>query len=267
LNEQGRWEILQTIRSYGPAAAGAVADVLAVAETLVIGDDRVLSCALEILADVTPALAPYFARLVALSERVRIRKSPHWMFADIFARLVLHHPEALERLRQLLRESISRKGDDWDRQAVRQAAARGLGSLGPGAVPALPELAALLDDLSDNVRRAAADALVAIRDPAVLPLLQRAARDKDPLVRVAAVKGLGASGDVSEATVTAVLSVLADENPYIRRQAITALVALKPDTEAVRHALRIAGKDSDATVRTRSAALLKRIEGRKGKRK
>jgi uncharacterized protein (TIGR02996 family) len=269
-DERRRIEILQAIRLLGPRATDAVADVLAAAETP-FADERGLTCALEVLAELAPGLAPHYPRLLSLSRRAQFRTYPHSMLAGIFALLLPHVPEALERLREMLRETAPFKGQDWEREiartALRQTAARGLAAIGPAAALSVPELADLLKDRSDEVRRETATALAAIRAASVVPHLRRAACDKDPLVRSAAVRGLGCCGDASEPSVAAVLSVLRDENPYIRREAIAALVALKPDGEAVRSALRETASDPDATVRTRSAALLKRIEGRKAKRK
>ncbi|MEO2031467.1 MAG: HEAT repeat domain-containing protein [Planctomycetaceae bacterium] len=77
---------------------------------------------------------------------------------------------------------------------VRKRVAEALGSIGPGAVEAVPELTLLLQDIGWPIRVAAADALARIGPPAraAIPALEQAANDElsGDQARVAAASAL-----------------------------------------------------------------------------
>src|SRR5262249_24566958 len=159
-------------------------------------------------------------------------------------------------------------GDDqnvqWDKEQFRWSAAAALAGIGPATVPAIPELVAILNDTDahEQVRELAVQALAATGDPAVVAHLCRATGG--PILGSAVAKALGDLGDRSEPVLAALLSIAADANEYIRRVAIEGLAKLKANTPAVLQALRSAEKrDTDRGVRTRAAAALKAIAGRK----
>jgi HEAT repeat protein len=263
-----RVEILDAIRPLWSQGAAAIPVLLEVVEGPAGADEQVGARALEALAGVGAELRPHCPRLIALSRRQDINPVVRCHVAGILARFADNVPEALDRVREMAREAAPAEGDDaarqWGKSLVRQCVAGGLASLPRAPVAALPEVAPLIDDTDNNTRAAAVAALKAMHDPAVIPHLCRAASHEDGWVRSKAVEALAATGDTSEATVAAVLAVLRDENHYLRRAGIAALVALKPGGAAVRQALRTASKDADSVVRRRAAALLKRVEGRKG---
>jgi HEAT repeat protein len=266
-----RAQMAQAIGQLGADAADAVPDLLAAAEAPVTTDERARSCSLEALRAFVPAVAPHFDRVLALFRRDDLEQHHRYHAACLLVRLIPHVPAALDWLREQLRAAASVKRDSAVRNAdnvgYRRCLASALAAVGAAIAPAQAELIALVADPDHCVREDAVRALAALGDPEVLPHLRRAAVDPDGLVRCEGLKALRSFRDASDETVAAVAFVLRDDNPYIRREAVATLIELEPATAAVRDALRRAGKDTDWTVRTRATAALKRIEGRKGKRK
>jgi uncharacterized protein (TIGR02996 family) len=264
-----RVEIINALGPLGPNVSAAIPDLLTVVEGPAGADDHPRERALQTLADLsTEALLPHCPRLIALSRRQDVPPGAQCRVAGILARFAASAPEALGRIRELVRETAPAKRDggsrQWGKSLVRSSIAHGLASLGRGAAVALPEVALLLRDPDNNVREAAINALRVTGDPAAVPHLRRAAAgDAEGWVRGKAVEALGQTGDTSEATVAPILAHLRDENPYQRRTAIEALAALRPDGAAVRQALRLSSKDTDSVVRRRATALLKRLESGK----
>ena len=131
--------------------------------------------------------------------------------------------------------------------AVRRRAAELVASLGPHATDALP--VALLGDDDVTVVEAAAWALGEIGHDRVGPeavsgLADAAQRHSDPIAREAAVAALGAIGD--PAGLPAVLAACRDK-PAVRRRAVLALAPFEgPEVDA---ALEAALTDRDWQVR------------------
>ncbi len=90
-----------------------------------------------------------------------------------------------------------------------------------------------------------------------LPLMVKALKDPDPLVREIAAQGLGYLGDVRAAP--ALAKALSDPSPYVRRRAASALITVpaKPAQKALEHA---ALHDVDPTVRRYAVEALGWIE-------
>jgi HEAT repeat protein len=97
---------------------------------------------------------------------------------------------------------------------TREAAARCLGLLGPGAAPAVPNLAASMLDPEGRVRWEAAAALAKIGLPAV-PELSRALQAADPNVRQSAAYALGEIGETAAPAAPLLVQALADQNPGV----------------------------------------------------
>ena len=120
-------------------------------------------------------------------------------------------------------------------QAVAQVAAQGAWGVliraltctqvrevvvGLGA-PAVPALIQALGDLSENVRRAAAEALGKLGDPQAVPALIKALGDDWNAVRRAAAEALGKLGDPQ--AVPALIQALGDRSENVRRAAQQAI--------------------------------------------
>jgi HEAT repeat protein len=148
--------------------------------------------------------------------------------------------------------------------AVRAHAAKALGEIGTKAKPAVPELAKLISDPDETVRQKAIGAIRNIRPgPQVgIPLFVKVMDDKDPAVRIRAMRAMAAAGkeavpfliqalkneqaaywaclvlnqigpDAQEAA-PALIPLLSDKRPQIRREAILALAEIgKPAAQAI----------------------------------
>jgi HEAT repeat protein len=136
---------------------------------------------------------------------------------------------------------------DWWSENVRRAAAEALVRIGAPAVPALIQA---LGDRSENVRRAAAEALVRIGAPAV-PALIQALGDDEFRVRRAAAEALVRIGAPA---VPALIQALGDRSENVRRAAAEALGAIG-DPQAIPALIQALG-DSDSAVRAVSAEAL-----------
>jgi HEAT repeat protein len=133
---------------------------------------------------------------------------------------------------------------------VTQAAADALIKLGREHAESVDSKVRAMLDISDPGKKELVLGILAgIGAPDWLELCLKAAQDEEPVVRTAAVKCLGRSGDPS--VVRTVVNCLADESAEVRVQAAIALEELQPE-EAV-GPLRAALHDQDPWVR--SAAL------------
>lgn len=114
------------------------------------------------------------------------------------------------------------------------------------------QIAQKLPSLPDALKAEAAQALARLKSPdqapAVLPLLQA-----DVVQRTAALKALGEMGNASQSD--AVLKMLADPHPTVRREAVLAMGQLADETTRYARAMQILG-DADPTVRQAAAIVL-----------
>jgi HEAT repeat protein len=132
---------------------------------------------------------------------------------------------------------------------VRWAAAEALVKIGTPAVPALIQA---LGDSDSAVRCAAAWALGDLGDPQAMPALIQALEDLDEAVRRAAAKALGDLGDPQ--AIPALIKALRDRSENVRRAAAEALGKLG-DPQAM-PALIQALRDSGWDVRRAAAEAL-----------
>jgi HEAT repeat protein len=141
-------------------------------------------------------------------------------------------------------------------QATRQAAARQLGVMGAKAIPALVQAA------KQKVSSQSLASAFAEMSPKTIPALADVIRnDKDERVRRAVAQGLGLMGP---AAVSAIVTLAADEDKYLRLSAFEALDHMSTDSripvpgKAV--AVLVAGlKDEELIIREFSAGSLGRI--------
>lgn len=108
-----------------------------------------------------------------------------------------------------------------DMVTYRCAAARALGTLGPGAEPAVPALTKALHDRDPQVSYTAASALSQI-GPGAVPALLRGLSDPNPLVRSRAAYALGQIGSAAEPALPMLIQSFADTNQAVRESAIYA---------------------------------------------
>jgi len=105
---------------------------------------------------------------------------------------------------------------------VRRAAARALTRL-PNTTSAIPALVDKLKDGDPFVRDNAVDALAVMHPGDVVPHLTRALRDEDPNTRRRAADCLARIGRDTEPAWPALILLLKDENPEVRKAANAAL--------------------------------------------
>ncbi|MBW3597300.1 MAG: HEAT repeat domain-containing protein [Planctomycetes bacterium] len=176
---------------------------------------------------------------------------------------------------------------------VRAYAAFALGRIGGEAAQgAVPTLVKQLTDENSTVRRAALDALFALRpDPQVVtPLLVQALEDADPRIAVASLRTLADRGESAvpllvkslespkaaywaalaleelgpkaKTAVPALTKLLSHEEPEVRMQALLALGAVGNDAQpAAKHVIALLQNDPMTGVRYAAAFALGKIGG------
>lgn len=124
-----------------------------------------------------------------------------------------------------------------DRSAmVRYAAVCAVGSVDPRNEAVLHALLTAMDDPESDVRAAAADSLGSA-GPRAVPLLVKACRDRNSLVRLAAVRSLGKSAAAQAEITTVLVNALRDDNDEVRAAAALALGEIRAQGEAETAAL------------------------------
>lgn len=158
-------------------------------------------------------------------------------------------------IRQLLEATLSSDAQ------TRASAAAALGKQGPRAAPAISFLIRLLgdrrawhetDENHVDIRSKVFDALQAIGEPAVEPLLAHLG-DEDLWTRVHAAAALGRLKDPR--AVEPMIAMLKEKHPEARSEAATALDRLS-DLRAEKPLIAVLRCDKDATVRSAAASAL-----------
>jgi HEAT repeats/HEAT repeat len=149
-------------------------------------------------------------------------------------------------------------------EKTRWTAAYVLGDMGRQARPALPALAAALNDPSWVVRCQVVESLVYI-DPqgeqVVGPLVE-ALHDPEPRVRAEVAKALARLGPAAGPAVRELTNRLKDDVCEVRVHAANALGSIGSAADVARPHLRIvASNDDEPAVREAAAEALRRIEG------
>ena len=141
--------------------------------------------------------------------------------------------------------------------AMKKAALKAIGLLGPQAAPAVPDVAPHLTD--PELTEEAAVALSFIGREAFAPLRKAAASD-DPVVRRESLRSLGKLKDRAPLDATAVVPLLleglTDPDPTVRTVSATYLGIIHEQASTVVPALVAALKDEDHEVRSAAAAAL-----------
>lgn len=157
-------------------------------------------------------------------------------------------PAALAALTRTLIE-----GSAYD----RAIAAQNIGQMGRAAAPALPNLAAALQDKNSTVRVAAAGALRSCGVQALGALLE-ALKDGDSSVRTVAAEGIGRLGREARSAVGALAGRLEDPELAVRVTAVESLARIGGQEASL--ALQRATKDRDWFVRDRAIRALTRMD-------
>ena len=141
----------------------------------------------------------------------------------------------------------------------RVEAARALGDVGKKAATVIPELQDALKDSSDDVCRAAANALIAIGREVphlVLPGLRRALKDSDRRFQGWVVRAFEGMGQEAAPAIPDLAKLLKDPGWWVSAAAAKALAAMGPAGIAQ---LQEALKDSEEHVRRMAASALRDI--------
>jgi HEAT repeat protein/beta-lactamase regulating signal transducer with metallopeptidase domain len=147
--------------------------------------------------------------------------------------------------------------------AIESGAGWNIGSQAQSAKPANPKLVAALTaalkDTDKDVREAALQALVQMRDPSIFEPLTQALKDGSPDVREKAAIGLGQMRD--KRALGPLTAALKDEHAAVREHVVIALGQLR-DPSSV-DALAAALKDTNGDVREHAAIALGQIRDRR----
>jgi HEAT repeat protein len=157
-----------------------------------------------------------------------------------------------------LRETLLK---DPDAQ-VRSSVASALGSIGPTAKDAVPDLVQALNDTNPQVRSNAASALEKMGTDAkdAVPDLIKALHDQDAEVRSNVVTALGSMGTDAKLAIPDIVKVLKDDkDEWVRGSSVSALANIARESETLMPYLLLALKDKDAIVRSKSVYILETI--------
>ncbi len=150
-----------------------------------------------------------------------------------------------------------------DDEQVRLEAAIALRSIGQGKSTA-PALKRLLESIDEKVRLQAAVALHAISEEGepCRVVLVKLLVGKDPQVRRGTAAELATYRSEAKDSIPALVRLLKDQNAfgYIREEAASALVAIRPDSQVVKDALAAAIKDKRKGVQNAAAAALRKTQ-------
>ncbi|MFD7614958.1 HEAT repeat domain-containing protein [Streptomyces sp. NPDC059828] len=138
----------------------------------------------------------------------------------------LRAAEALPEVLRVLR-GASARGGAWVMESVLESALRTLAAFGPAALPAAPQLRALLGSTNPSVATAAARALWAVAGDdaaaAVLPLLLELLTADGPDERRSAAAALGCLGPRAVTAAPALRALLGSRERWLRMDAAIAL--------------------------------------------
>jgi HEAT repeat protein len=146
---------------------------------------------------------------------------------------------------------------------VREQACAALGTLGPKAAPAAPELLQTMADREARVRALCADALGKLpHTKAIRARLTEALTDRAEDVRVSAARGLWSGAEASERAklVQTLAAALESESTMVRKRAAQLLGEFGPAARAAVPALLQSLRDRENAVREAAEAALRQID-------
>ncbi len=185
---------------------------------------------------------PYVSKLLYASSPKTREISAWWLRRRIFG--VFGKGEAYE-------QTVDAVSDQSKSELTRAYAASALGEFLEGAGIA-PVATALVKDRSPMVRLAAANALVRLNDQGPNAELASALTDGDEEVRLAALSGVTQINVFSN--VDAVVGMISDASPLVRRRAAQTLGALR-SADSVMGLMALTSADTEPDAGVRSAAV------------
>jgi uncharacterized protein (TIGR02996 family) len=232
-----RARLIDAVAAIGPAASGVVPDLIAMLceePTPDLGNSlfRALGAFGEAVAPFAPQLIELLRRSANAQHRAQV--------TGLITELIPYGVDALPVLREALRQAVAGvagTSGTHQRLAAVRAAIKGLAALGPAAAEALPDLVSASEAYGSystgNVREEVLEAYGKI-GAAALSHIHAAVADNIWKIRLAAINALGETGDTSAETMDA---------------------------------LRKAEMDASQKVRNRAAAILRKMDKPKSKRK
>jgi len=147
-----------------------------------------------------------------------------------------------------------------DNPVLRAVAAEALGNIKPPARNAVPDIIAVMNDRSDDVRASACESLGRIGDSRAFGAVLAAVKDRNRLVRARAADALGTVGAASEETIKALIELLLDKDKLVRTSAAESLGQIGPKAHsAIPELERLSETDDDPLTREYSRDALKSI--------
>ncbi|MBI3465491.1 MAG: HEAT repeat domain-containing protein [Planctomycetes bacterium] len=241
-----RQQVLLALAAVGPDAAPAAP---AITQQLAGTESSVKYAAAFALGQIGPAAAAaeqqLSAQLAGKDEFLRMISA--WALARIHPENVRMKAQAVNLLMQGLKNPEPRH---------RMAAAQGLLALKPGSEVVVP---AMIEALQSNQPELAGLAVAALAETGAPAVPRLAEALKDPACCLPAAAALGRIGPAAKPAVAALLPLLKDENPAVRREVLLALGAIGPPAESVLDSAVSLLDDPDPKVRTAAAYVLGKL--------
>ncbi len=210
-----RYKLCKALYLIGPAAKEAVPLLSKALDDL---DEKMISHAAEALSGIGPASSPAVPRLTAL-----MRASDTSTQVNILRALGRIGPDAAPAI-SVVMEAV-------DRERTREFAIQALSNMGPQVTEKMKEW---LRSPNPTHMLAACEVLGGGKsdDPTILTLLTQAFEEKDPQIRIAAVRAISNSGAGALQVIDKLIDALSDKNDEVRRALIITLAELSLNEKA-----------------------------------
>ncbi|HUG71168.1 MAG TPA: HEAT repeat domain-containing protein, partial [Pirellulaceae bacterium] len=230
-----------TLRQIGPNDEDGVPLIL---EALTTSDNNARSHLKSALVRIGPAAAPYLVEAVDRSETLIVRLTAITALGEI-------HASPTSAIPCLVRTLSDEAAE------VRRASIVSIQRFGKASEEAIPALAAIVtEDSDDQVRIAAVIALghLHLKPDTSVPCLVRALSDRSPVVRSASVVALAQFGSDARPAVDALRRAVDDEDKSVQMESLKTIATLGPTAAEAIPTLLKAMLDEDPQ-KSRQAAL------------